>query len=128
MQQAGYARFAYNWGVAEFKAGLDVGEWLSERTLRPRWNKVKGMIAPWGSELSQNAAKYAIIDFGAAAENWGEYRHRVRAGQRPGRRGWFPPFQAAQARAGFSRRQRARHRAGGGEGGHSAEDRQRGDG
>ena len=48
------------------------------------------MIAPWGSELSQNAAKYAIIDFGAAAENWGEYRHRVRAGQRPGRRVGFP--------------------------------------
>ena len=66
-QHAGYAKFAYNWAVAEFKAGLDVGEWLSERTLRPRWNKVKGMIAPWGAVLSQNAAKYAIIDFGQAA-------------------------------------------------------------
>ena len=40
-QQAGYARFAYNWAVGEFKAGLDVGEWLSDRTLRPRWNKIK---------------------------------------------------------------------------------------
>ena len=40
-QHAGYARFTYNWAVGEFKAGLDVGEWLSERTLRPRWNKVK---------------------------------------------------------------------------------------
>ena len=102
MQQAGYARFAYNWGVAEFKAGLDVGEWLSERTLRPRWNKVKGMIAPWGSELSQNAAKYAIIDFGAAAENWGEYRHRVRAGQRPGRRVGFPRFKRRKHEQGFA--------------------------
>ena len=71
-QHAGYARFAYNWAVAEFKAGLDVGEWLSERTLRPRWNLVKGMIAPWGAQLSQNAAKYAIIDFATAAEGWGE--------------------------------------------------------
>ena len=35
-QHAGYARFAYNWAVGEFKVGLDVGEWLSERTLRPR--------------------------------------------------------------------------------------------
>ena len=25
-QHAGYARFAYNWAVEEFKAGLDVGE------------------------------------------------------------------------------------------------------
>ena len=48
-QHAGYARFTYNWAVGEFKAGLDVGEWLSERTLRPRWDRVKGMIAPWGA-------------------------------------------------------------------------------
>ena len=38
---------------------MEVGEWLSERTLRPRWNKVKGMIAAWSAPLSQNAAKYA---------------------------------------------------------------------
>ena len=56
-QHAGYARFAYNWALGEFRAGLDVGEWLSERTLRPRWNKVKRMIAPWGAALSQNATK-----------------------------------------------------------------------
>ena len=70
-QHAGYARFSYNWALGEFKAGLEVGEWLAERTLRPRWNKVKGMIAPWGTDLSQNAAKYAIIDFGQSAEDWG---------------------------------------------------------
>ena len=52
-QHAGYARFAYNWAVGEFKAGLDVGEWLPDQTLRPRWNKVKGIIAPWGAALSQ---------------------------------------------------------------------------
>ena len=50
-QHAGYARVTYNWAVGEFKAGLDVGEWLSERTLRPRWNRVKSMIAPWGVGL-----------------------------------------------------------------------------
>ena len=56
-QHAGYARFAYNWAVGEFKAGLDVGEWLPDQTLRPRRNKVKCMVAPWGVELSQNAAR-----------------------------------------------------------------------
>ncbi len=50
-RHAGYARFAYNWALGEFKAGLEVGEWLRERTLRPRWNKVKSVIAPWGGEL-----------------------------------------------------------------------------
>ena len=70
-QDAGYARFAYNWAVGEFQAGLQVGEWLSERSLRPRWNVVKAVIAPWGKGLSQNAAKYAVINFGKAASGWG---------------------------------------------------------
>ena len=61
-QHAGYAWFAYNWALGEFKAGLDVGEWLNQQSLRPRWNRVKGIIAPWAGPLSQNAAKYAIID------------------------------------------------------------------
>ena len=100
-QHAGYARFAYNWALGEFRAGLDVGEWLSERTLRPRWNKVKGVIAPWGAQLSQNAAKYAIIDFGQAAEGWGEYRQKVKAGQRAGRRVGFARFKRRKHEQGF---------------------------
>ena len=100
-QHAGYARFAYNWALGEFRAGLDVGEWLSERTLRPRWNRVKGMIARWGTQLSQNAAKYAIVDFGQAAESWGEYRRKVKSGQRPGRRAGFPRFKRRKHEQGF---------------------------
>ena len=100
-QHAGYARFAYNWAVGEFSAGLDVGEWLSERTLRPRWNKVKGMIAPWGARLSQNAAKYAIVDFGQASESWGEYRQKVKTGHRSGRRVGFPRFKRRKHEQGF---------------------------
>ena len=100
-QHAGYARYAYNWALGEFRVGLDVGEWLSERTLRPRWNRVKGMIAPWGAQLSQNAAKYAIIDFGQAAESWGEYRQKVKAGQRPGRCVGFPRFKRRKHEQGF---------------------------
>ena len=100
-QHAGYARFAYNWAVGEFQAGLEVGEWLSERTLRPRWNLVKGMIAPWGREVSQNAAKYSIIDLGQAAERWGEYRRKVKAGQRTGHRVGFPRFKRRKHEQGF---------------------------
>ena len=100
-QHAGYARFAYNWALGEFRAGLGMGEWLSERTLRPRWNRVKGMIAPWGTVLSQNAAKYAIIDFGQAAESWGEYRQKVKAIQWTGRRMGFPRFKRRKHEQGF---------------------------
>ena len=92
---------AYNWAVGEFKAGLDVGEWLSDQTLRPRWNMVKGIIAPWAAELSQNAAKYAIIDLGQAADTWGAHRKRVKAGQRPGRRVGFPRFKRRRHEQGF---------------------------
>ena len=100
-QHAGYARFAYNWAVGEFKAGMDVGEWLSERTLRPRWNRVKSMIAPWAWALSQNAAKYAIIDLGQATTNWGDYRRRLKAGERAGRRIGFPRFKRRKHEQGF---------------------------
>ena len=100
-QHAGYTRFAYNWALGEFKAGLDVGEWLTDRTLRPRWNRVKSMIAPWGGELSQNAAKYAIIDFGAAAARWGEFRCRVKAGQRARRQVGFPRYKRRKHEQGF---------------------------
>ena len=87
--------------MGEFKAGLDVGEWLSDKTLRPRWNVVKGIIAPWAAELSQNAAKYAIIDLGRAADTWGAHRKRVKAGQRPGRRVGFPRFKRRRHEQGF---------------------------
>ena len=101
LQHAGYARFAYNWAVGEFKAGLDVGEWLNERTLRPRWNRVKRIIAPWGAALSHNAAKYAIIDLGQAAEAWGAWRRAVKAGKPSGRRRGFPRFKRGKHEQGF---------------------------
>ena len=71
-RHAGDAAFAYKWAVDEFRAGLEADEGLSERRLRPGWNRVGGIIAPWGREPSQNAAKYAIIDLGQAISNWRE--------------------------------------------------------
>ena len=100
-QHAGYARFAYNWAIAEFRAGLEVGEWLTDRTLRPRWNRVKGMVAPWGTDLSQNAAKYAIIDFGQAAESWGAYRRRLKSVGASGRKVGFPRYKRRRHEQGF---------------------------
>ena len=62
---------------------------------------VKKFIAPWGAELSQNAAKYAIIDLGQAATSWGEYRKRVKSGRRAGRRVGFPKFKRRKHEQGF---------------------------
>ena len=100
LQHAGFARFAYNWAVGEFKAGLHMGEWLTERTLRPRWNLVKRVIAPWACALSQNAAKYAIIDLGQASSRWGEYQRSLKQGIRCRRVG-FPRFKRRRHEEGF---------------------------
>ena len=70
-QHAGYARFAYNWALGEFKAGLEVGEWLTERTLRPRWNKIKSMIAPWGAVLSPERGQVHHHGLGAGCRGLG---------------------------------------------------------
>ena len=61
----------------------------------------EAMIAPWASVLSQNAAKYAIIDFGQAAASWGAYRKHLEAGQRPGRHVGFPRFKRRRHEQGF---------------------------
>ena len=54
-----------------------------------------------GAVLSQNAAKYAIIDFGSAAESWGEYRQKVKIGQRAGHGVGFPRFKRRKHEQGF---------------------------
>ena len=58
-----------------------------------------------GVEFPQNAAKYAIIDFGQAVERWGEYRRKVKCvtntGQRAGRRVGFPRFKRRKHEQGF---------------------------
>ena len=96
----GYARFAYNHALADFKAGLDDGEWRGDETLRPRFNAVKRSVAPWSVELSQNAAKYAIIEVGQAIDAFGAYRKAVKAGRKVRHTG-FPRFRKRTSASGF---------------------------
>ena len=44
-QQANYARFAYNWAVAEFKTGSRLASGFRKGPLHPWWNRVKRIIA-----------------------------------------------------------------------------------
>ena len=69
-QHAGYARVAYNHALADFKACLDRGEWLTDMDLRPRFNAQKREVYPWCAALSQNASKYAVIAVGDAVKAW----------------------------------------------------------
>ena len=96
----GYARFSYNHALADFKAGLDVGEWRGDRILRPRFNAEKRTLAPWSVDLSQNASKYAIIELGQAIASFGAYRKAVAAGKKVRHVG-FPRFRKRTSSSGF---------------------------
>ena len=65
-EHVGYARFAANRAIEDFREGLADGEWRNDKTLRPRWNASKAELAPWAAHLSQNAAKNAIRNVGKA--------------------------------------------------------------
>jgi len=88
-EHVGYARFAANSAIADFREGLDSGEWRNDKILRPRWNTRKAERASWATHLSQNAAKNAIRNVGKAISGWGDYRRALREG-RPARYVGFP--------------------------------------
>ena len=88
-QHAGYARVAWNHALADFKAGLDAGEFRNDRKLRPRFNEVKATAYSWSSELSQNAAKNAIINLGRAIDAW---QGKTQGAAKRKRKNRFPRF------------------------------------
>ena len=90
-RHAGYARVAYNHALADFKDGLDQGEWRTHYELRPRWNQVKQGRYPWCRDLSQNAAKYAIMALGDAVKAWRNDKQKNR----------FPRFKSRRGKAAF---------------------------
>ncbi len=96
MQHCGWARTASNWAIAAFAAAWFTGEgedneWLTDVDLRKRFNQVKRDLFPWSCDLSQIAAKNAIIHTGQALKNWGAYCRARKAGK-PARRVGFPKY------------------------------------
>ncbi len=67
--QCGYARFAYNAALSDFKVGLDRDNFQSWRTLNVNFNKRKKSY-DWTYSQDQRAALYAIRNLGQAAANW----------------------------------------------------------
>ena len=72
-QQCGYAKFAYNNALSDFKAGLSDNVFRSEIDLNNRWNKRK-YEHDWVKAQDQRAGLYAIKNLGRAIENWKEKR------------------------------------------------------
>ncbi len=72
-QQCGYARFAYNHALSNFKANLDNDNFLSTWTLNNQFNKSKKDI-DWTQAQDQRAALYGILNLGNAIKNWVDKR------------------------------------------------------
>ena len=98
-QHARYAHFAWNWGVAESRRALDDAEPSATRQqrIRPLFNSLKAELAPWSGVLSQNAAKYALVDLCDAWDQFRSERHRAKKGD--GKRKFRPPRFESRKRA-----------------------------
>ena len=69
-QQCGYARFAYNHALADFRAELAKDNFLSATELNSRFNKTKKEYA-WTKSQDQVVANKSIFDnLSAAIANW----------------------------------------------------------
>jgi putative transposase len=62
----GTARFAYNWGLAEWRRTHAAGEKPSMALVKARWNAHRRAELPWSYEVTKCASGQAIIDLGTA--------------------------------------------------------------
>jgi putative transposase len=66
----GTARYAYNWGLAEWQRMRDAGEKPSMAAIKKRWNAHRKAELPWSYEVTKCASGQAIMDLGAAFSNF----------------------------------------------------------
>ena len=69
-QQCGYARYAFNSALADFKAGLAEGEFRSFIDLNNRWNQRKKDLDWETSEQDQRAALHGVKNLSDAVHRW----------------------------------------------------------
>ena len=75
-QHCGYARVSFNFALSSFKAGLDTDDWRPYPDIKKEFNAVKRDKFAWCDDLSQNASKNAIHNFGEAVERWKDGQNR----------------------------------------------------
>ncbi|MCG9133528.1 transposase, partial [Candidatus Poribacteria bacterium] len=74
-QQCGYARFAYNAALSDFKSGLDKDDWRSFIDLNNRFNQGKKAFE-WTRDMDQRAAVYAIKNLSEGVKRWTDKLNR----------------------------------------------------
>ena len=69
-KSCGVARFAYNWALDKWIAANQRGETATEGKLRKELNAIKRGQFPWMMEVTKYAPQQAIMDLGAAFNNY----------------------------------------------------------
>jgi putative transposase len=72
-QACGTSRFAYNWGLVEWKKQYEAGKKPTARTVRTVFNAVKPVYFPWVFNVTKCAPEQAFIDLGTAFKRF--FRH-----------------------------------------------------
>jgi putative transposase len=72
-QACGTSRFAYNWGLAEWKKQYEAGKKPTARIIRTAFNAIKPVDFPWVFNVTKCAAEQAFIDLGTAFKRF--FRH-----------------------------------------------------
>ncbi len=63
---SGVARFAYNWGLAQWKRQYEAGGKPTQASLRRQLNAIKREQFPWMLDVTKNAPQMALIHLGDA--------------------------------------------------------------
>lgn len=67
---SGCARFAYNWGLAEWQKSYEAGGKPNEAALRRQLNAIKAKEFPWMKDVTKCAPQMAMKDLGKAFQNF----------------------------------------------------------
>lgn len=90
----GTARFAYNWGLAEWKRQHEAGEKPDGMRLRKKFNAIRAQQFPWTYEVSKTCSARAFTDLQKAFQH---FFRRVKQGKTPG----YPRFKKRGVRDRF---------------------------
>lgn len=66
----GVSRFAWNWGLAEWKRMHEAGEKPNATKIKAKWNAVRRTEFLWSMEVTKCASGQSIIDLGTAFTNF----------------------------------------------------------
>ena len=82
----GVARFAYNWGLSEWKKQYTTGEIPNWMALKKKLNSLKQDFFPWMYEVTKSAPEGALSNLGTA------WSHYFRDLKKTGRKTQKPKF------------------------------------